>query len=105
MGLNIGIEVKKQVEGYGYTGYNPKGTRAEIEERFFAFLDKKFPDDDGFGRGWVMFKEKEQKYDFDVRLAYDWNHYDCTPMFLAIAEFIYNEFSYDGLEMRTYHSP
>lgn len=107
MGLNIGIYVKKQSEGYMQDGRNPKGTEKEIEERFFKFLNDKFPEG-GFGHGWVNAHGKE--YDFDIRIFSYGNEirehgYNQNDFYLAIVEFIFNEFSHiEGIEMRTYWS-
>ena len=107
MGLNIGIEVKKQTEGYGYEGYNPKGTIKEIETRFFEFLNNKFPKG-GFGEGWVNLDE--DGYDFDVRMfrygsEFEESGHKMDDMWLAITEFVYDNFSHvSGIEMTTYWS-
>jgi len=107
MGLNIGIIVKKQTEGYGCDGYNPKGTISEIEKTFFDFLNKKFPKG-GFGDGWVMMNEKE--FDFDVRIFNYGNEiknngYELDDFYLAMTEFIYKNFSHlEGIQLRTYWS-
>lgn len=108
MGLNIGITVKKQSEGYMQEGSNPKGTIKEIEDRFFEFLNKKFPLG-GFGGGWVSFNDKNGEYDFDVRMSsYSREfseHYPDADMYLAITEFIYREFSHhEGVNLKTYWS-
>lgn len=107
MGLNIGIEVLAQTEGYGEYGHNPKGSPEEIERRFFEFLNNKFPLG-GFCGGWVHFDGKE--YDFDVRMSHysgDFisHGYRENDMYLAITEFIYQEFSHmEGIKLRTYWS-
>lgn len=108
MGLNIGIEVKKQNDSYGNDGRNPKVEIAKLEDEFFEFLHNKFPLG-GFGKGWVSFNERENEYDFDVRMfsySSEFNkNYPDTDMFLAITEFIYKEFSHlEGIKLRTYWS-
>lgn len=107
MGLNIGIRVEKQEEGYMIDGRNPKGSIKNIEKRFFDFLHKKFPLG-GFGGGWVnLYKDG---YDFDVRMfsyasLFQDNGYTQDEMYLAIAEFIFKEFSHiAGIKMQTYWS-
>lgn len=52
MGLNIGIQVLQQSEGWGNFGSNPIGSIEEVEQSFFRFLNHKFPKG-GFGHGWV----------------------------------------------------
>lgn len=106
MGLNIGIEVKKQTEGYGNDGFNPKGTIEEIEKRFFDYLYDKYPLG-GFSHGWVS--ERGGKYDFDLRMSKYGTifkeNYPEADIYLAITEFIYQEFSHiEGIDMRTYWS-
>lgn len=116
MGLNIGIHVKRQREGYGEDGMNPKGTPDEIEADFFDFLDKKFPKG-GYGGGWVDLKQGESYlfngkpyYDFDVRMNgygsnFQNNGYTMEQMWLAIAEYIFDHFSHmEGIEMQSYWS-
>lgn len=109
MGLNIGIRVKKQIEGYMCEGYNPKGTIDEIEERFFNFLYNKFPKG-GFGKGWVSFNEMKNEYDFDVSILkygdlLNKNGYNQKDIYLAITDFIYQNFSHiEGINMTTYWS-
>ena len=111
MGLNIGIHVKKQDQGYMLDGFNPKGTIEEIEERFFSALNKKFPKG-GFTHGWVLLKSNrynnDLEYDFDLRII---NHgsvlaengHTFDNLYLAITEFIYNEFSHiEGIKLSTY---
>lgn len=108
MGLNVGVTVKKQYEEYMSEGCNPKGTITEINEQFDTFLRGKFPDD-AFSpevRLQDAYKQPYQEYIFDVRLAYNWNGYDSTPMYLAILEYILTHFSAGyGIDMRVYHSP
>lgn len=113
MGLNIGAHVKAQSEGFMCEGRNPKGTPEEVEERFFAFLNEKFPEG-GFGGGWVSFGKRfdaeKDWWDFDVRMfsygADFCRHYESiTVMYLAIFEFVLGEFSYtDWIESETYYS-
>lgn len=107
MGLNIGIEVRKQDEGYMQYGSNPKLEGDELEADFFAFLHTKFPDG-GFGGGWVHLTKRHKDewwYDFDVRLFNYGEKVDSAAMYLAITEYIYKHFSHvDGIEMRTYWS-
>ena len=106
MGLNIGVEVRKQAEGYMCEGSNPRGSIEEIEKDFFAFLSNRFPEG-GFGGGWVSLKPrgKEEWYDFDVRLFGYGKKVDVSAMYLAITEYIFSHFSHvDGIEMRTYWS-
>lgn len=110
MGLNIGIHVKKQSEGYGNEGCNPKGSQEEIEDRFFEFLNNRFPKG-GFGGGWVHTPMEEKGvYDFDVRVfrygsELEANGYKVKDMYLAITEFIYENFSHlEGIKLETYWS-
>lgn len=109
MGLNIGVEVKKQSEGWGEQGKNPQGTIQEIENRFFKFLRNKFPKG-GFGGGWVSYSETDKEYDFDVKMIsygtkFVENGYHQDRMYLAIVEFIFGEFSHlEGIELKTYWS-
>lgn len=107
MGLNIGIEVRKQPEEYMSHGCNPKGDLLDVEEGFFAFLHTKFPDG-GFGKGWVSLRRERdgaEWYDFDVRLFGYGSQIDSDTMYLAITEYIYQHFSHvEGIEMRTYWS-
>lgn len=107
MGLNIGIEVKVQADGYGNYGNNPLGTIEEIEQSFFRFLKHKFPLG-GYGSGWVHLRN--DWYDFDVRMfdygsEFEKRGYTMNQMWMAITEYIYSEFSHEhGIEMRTYWS-
>jgi len=108
MGLNIGIEVKKQSLGFG--GSDPNPSMVNLEDDFFEFLRSKFPKaKDCFGGGWVSL-DNEGVYDFDVRM-FGWgsdfrnNGYDLREMYLAITEFIYNKFHlYENLKMEVYYS-
>jgi|SRR5882672_12972376 len=102
MGLNIGVEVKQQKEGYMSSGHNPNGTIDEIATQFDTFLREKFPGA-AFNPG-VRFRV--DKYEFDVYMDYAWNNYDSTPMYLAILEFVLSHFSVDyGVDLHVYHSP
>ena len=102
MGLNIGVSVKKQEEGYMSYGSNPKGTREEVEDKFNTFLREKFPND-AFNPTVSL---SQEEYTLDVRLDYQWNNYDSTPMYLAILEFVLAHFSVDyGIDLHVYHSP
>lgn len=100
MGLNIGIEVKRQDDRYMSYGSNPKGTIAEIEAAFKSFLHQKFPGET-FNPS-VTFREQEQVYDFDVYMHYR----DATHLYLAILEFVLEHFSIDyGIDAHIYHAP
>lgn len=102
MGLNIGIQVKRQEEEYMSYGCNPKGPIDEIQANFDTFLREKFPED----RFTPIVTLEKQMYVFDVRLDYSWNNYDCTPMYLAILEFALSHFSADyGIDLSIYHAP
>lgn len=115
MGLNIGIRVKKQDDGWGNFGHNPLngiGSIEEVEKSFMRFLELKFPKG-GFCGGWVSlskWSEDKEWYDFDVRMhkyggEFKNNGYEMEQMWLAITEFIYSSFSHEhGIEMETYWS-
>jgi hypothetical protein len=103
MGLNIGVQVKRQEEGFMSNGSNPKGTREEVEEQFDTFLREKFPED-AYNPSVCL--RTDGVYDFDVRLDYKWNNYDSTPMYMAILEFVLKHFSAGyGIDIHVYHSP
>lgn len=104
MGLNIGVQVKRQHEAFMSYGYNPKGTREEIQAEFDRFLRGKFPDDT-FTLAVELQRDKEM-YVFDVHMCYKWNNYDSTPMYLAILEYVLSHFSADyGIDISIYHNP
>ena len=107
MGLNIGIMVKKQREGYGCTGRNPNGTLQETILYLLEHLSGRFPLAlDTFGCGVEL--GKDNRYDFDIRFA----HYGASflkqgytfdAMYLALTEFVLDSFSAnDGIEMSLY---
>ena len=98
MGLNIGVDVKRQEEGYMSSGCNPKGTIAEIEAEFDAFLREKFPEE-AFNPSVQL---RDQEYTFDVYMDYR----DSSHLYLAICEFVLDHFSVDyGIDMHVYHAP
>ena len=106
MGLNIGIEVKHQREGYGEYGHNPKLDLKDLEQEFFAHLRKRFPKG-GYGGGWVSVDE--DVYDFDVRMfqygqVFEENGYAFDDMYSAIFDFVLKHFSDHEIEARTYWS-
>lgn len=106
MGLNIGIRVLAQDEGFMSHGSNPKGTMEEVDSRFFDFLNAKFPQG-GFGRGGVSKSKRydgKEWWDFDVRMAsYSSEFGDKNEMYVAIFEFIVGEFGVvDGLDTQAY---
>jgi hypothetical protein len=108
MGLNIGIKVKKQQDGWGSEGRNPKGSIDDIEKYFSDFLYKKFPLG-GFGNISVSYDKESEEYCFDVRMfkyssEFDENYPDAN-IYLAITEYIYHEFSHiEGIKLKTYWS-
>jgi hypothetical protein len=98
MGLNIGVNVKRQEEGYMSSGCNPKGTIAEIEAEFDAFLREKFPDE-AFNPSVSL---RDQEYTFDVYMGYR----DSRLLHLAILEYVFDHFSDNyGIDMHVYHVP
>lgn len=106
MGLNIGIEVKRQRDGYGDYGRNPELGSKDLEQEFFAHLRERFPKG-GFGGGWV--NVGKEVYDFDVRMfrwgsEFESSGYAITDMYSAIFEFVLKHFSYHEIEARTYWS-
>ncbi len=117
MGLNIGIYVKAQPTGYGETGQNPQGTPQDVENQFFNFLGKRFPKG-GFGGGWVSYSkggsawpfDGEPYWQFSVRMfqygsLFEENGYEMENMWLAITEFVYQNFSHhNGIVLETYWS-
>lgn len=104
MGLNIGVKVKRQEEGFMSYGSNPKGTREEVQEGFDEFLRGKFSVD--VFTPTVSLNERDGVYDFDVRLDYAWNNYDSTPMYLAIMEYVLTHFSTNyGIDIQVYNAP
>lgn len=109
MGLNIGITVKKQEEGYYSEGSNPKGTHREIEERFRSHMLASVPALDGTTS--LSITEAKDAYDFDVRPSHYGDAFgkaggEWDEVYLAIFRFILDEFSGAyGIDMRTYHSP
>lgn len=114
MGLNIAIYVKKQREGYGEEGRNPKGDNKQIEADFFDYLHKRFPDG-GFGGGWANESKGGSAWPFDGAPYYEFNvrmfrygdefektGHTMTEMWLAITEYIYENFSHmEGIQMQT----
>lgn len=108
MGLNIGVCVKKQAEGYMDHGRNPQMGLPELEEDFFRFLNERFPEG-GFGPGGVSLSRRhdgEEWFDFDVRPARYGSDCDVDALYLAIVEYVFGQFSHsEGIVMETYHSP
>jgi hypothetical protein len=103
MGLNIGVNVKRQEEGFMSYGSNPKGTPQEIEREFDTFLRGKYPE---ARMTPSVCLNADDTYDFDVRLDYAWNNYDSTPMYMAILEYVLKHFSAGyGIDMHIYRSP
>ena len=112
MGLNIGMEVQQQeIDGglYGEPHILPKESLEELNEKFFDFLEQRFPNHgEMFGHSvevWVA-----GTYTFDCRMDH-YGHefgkagYKMEQLYQAIFEFVLTIFSYDDLQVRTYHSP
>ncbi len=84
-------------------GYNPRGTIKEIEERFENFLQEKLPEK-SFAPG-VYFNERDKEYSFDAQISYDWSGDEQDRLYLAMVEFIFNNFSQvEGIDMKTFWS-
>ncbi|HLL80037.1 MAG TPA: hypothetical protein VKT25_11085 [Ktedonobacteraceae bacterium] len=111
MGLNIGFEVQQQRIDAGYSGpiILPKESLEELNEKFHDFLEQRFPEHgDMFGHSvevWVA-----GTYTFDCRMGH-YGHefgkrgFEMEQLYQAIFEFILTVFSYDDLQIRTYHNP
>lgn len=100
MGLNIGVYVKRQLEGYMSAGTNPKGTVEEINADFDTFLRGKFPDE--VFTPSVTLNEQDEQYNFDVYMDYR----DTDLLYMAILDYVLSHFSADyGIDIHVYHSP
>lgn len=103
MGLNIGVRVKRQPEGYMQYGRNPKGTLEEIGARLQAHLEEKMGGN-GFGANAEL---RNDWYTFDIRVsAYGQNlphektSYD---LMRELVIWVWEQFSdEEGVEMKTY---
>lgn len=109
MGLNIGIRVKRQEEGYMSYGYNPKGTREELEAELWEELAAKFPKATEQFSPSITITDK--MYDFDVRFVHYASGfieagYGEDDMYLALLAFALPRFGADyGIDIHVYHSP
>lgn len=109
MGLNIGIQVKRQYEAYMSHGCNPKGTREEIEDQLYGELLKRFPKAEGEFA--LTVSAGKDEFGFDIRFGHyaeGFNRagYSDQEMYLALLDYVLDHFSADyGIDIHVYHSP
>lgn len=103
MGLNVGVRVKQQPEGYMQVGNNPKGTLEEIAQRLQDHLEAEMGGG-GFNvhvdlrDGWYIFDARVFGYGRDMPEGK--SSYDLTG---AVVLWAWGQFSdEEGVEMRTY---
>ncbi len=98
----IGLYVKRQPEGWGEYGCNPKGTADEIEERLDELLNERFPNGGWGGTGVTLPYGMDEEYCFDCQV---FDYKQTGPLTLALLEFVLGEFSVmNGIEMHTFWS-
>ncbi len=110
MGLNVGIKVKQQSEGFMQLGCNPKGTLEEITDDVIRYVEDKVPnvsihDEGDFAYSVNDVRLYEGWYDFDIRVrSYGGNMVDrSTKLIQALCCYAVEHFSSDeGIEIRTY---
>jgi hypothetical protein len=116
MGLNIGVKVKQQREGYMEEGSNPKGTLEEISERVRAFVESKVPNvstdpdypdigaytvhDVELRDGWYVFDCRPGRY--GGRMPEGFDTHDITH---ALVDWVLDNFGSSDLEMQVYFAP
>lgn len=112
MGLNIGVRVRQQEEGYMRTGRNPKGTLEEISDEVRAFVEARVPNVSNLSPSEVAYTVHDVElrdgwYVFDIRPRNYGSHldqgWDIQPLYHALLVWISDHFDHeDGVEMHTY---
>ena len=108
MGLDLGIEVRVQDDGFMGMGRNPAGTLSEIEERVNLAVREAVP-----GPVYVDVSINQPPYGHGVRGEYEFHMRPPNSVSVeqldqaqhAILEWIWAEFGHSELELRTYWSP
>ncbi len=108
MGLNVGIEVKQQEEGFMRLGSNPRGTLAEIGESARSFVKARVPAVDAEGcAAYEVYDPvlRDGWYRFDARcFGYGAHLPDdgVAQIIAALAAWACYHFSHEeGVEIRT----
>lgn len=113
MGLNIGVRVKQQEEGFMRLGCNPKGTLEEISADVREYVESRVPNVSTNDSEKVAYTVHDVElrdgwYVFDVRVRNYGGHLpngDIEPIFHALLTWASTQFSHeDGIEIRTYWS-